>query len=152
MYLTKASMVVNACQHTMPVGTIQTPCFRDSFSFQVHWLNLYFFRMTWAPHTSCFWIRQKWVMLIQKHVKTLMRSFCIPNLNSMLILFVAWLSWPLLAFSLSRLVLFHHVVCVYMFMCMLCVYVSAHACWHTCTRFVCVCVDYLINFCIGTSL
>lgn len=36
MYLTKASMIVNACQHIMPVGTIQKPCFIDHFCFEVH--------------------------------------------------------------------------------------------------------------------
>lgn len=34
-YLTKASMMVNACQHIMPVGTIQKPCFMDKFCLQV---------------------------------------------------------------------------------------------------------------------
>lgn len=33
MYPTKASMILNACQHIMPVGTIQKPCFIDNFLF-----------------------------------------------------------------------------------------------------------------------
>lgn len=142
MYLTKASMIVNACQHTMPVGTIQKPCFIDNFCFQVQWLSLYFFRKWFEFHIPPvsgshrdFLNKLCWF----KTVKTLKRSYCISNLNSMLILFVAWLSWPLLAFILTRLVLFHR-VCVYVCVCV-----------GVCTRVVrlCMCLHTRLHTCTG---
>lgn len=124
LYLTKAS-TVSACQRIMPVGTMLKLWFYSIF--QVHWLNLY----TYLVFLNQAEVRQ--VVLIQKHVRTPRRSHCFSSHSRMLILFL-WLLWNLLlAYSLTRLVVFIFMFYLCKFKCTFCLHVYTG----------CVCVYFI---------
>lgn len=131
LYLTKASVIVSTCQHIMPVGTMIKPWFY--MIFKVHSLNLY---------TYLFFLNQTEVdevILIQKYVSTPRRSHCFSKNSSMLILFLVWLLWTLLAYSPDQAGPFHfHVLSVYVYVYILSV--SVHTGMFVHEHRLCVCI------------
>lgn len=137
MYLSKASMIVNACRHIMPVGTIQKPCFIDHF---------------WVPHNLLFLDQTEtfWFSYVDSNTcKTLKISYCISNLKQHVDYLCGMIIMTSAGIDCDQAGPFPSLLCV-------CgaVYVYVYiVCVRICTRAQdCVCVHCLINFCISTSL